>query len=188
MVCETAEEVQARLAFRAIWPQEIKEGEADGDYEDVAPGPSLLHRRMRAELNEVLESSFKRRLKRIEQKVAILCEGGRVTANQPSASFAPPSRVADRVRPSTSAEVQTEEEESVSTQKLSDAFKGAMRRAALATLKPSKVFGPTKRQVALPDPKEEKEDLPVSEAHACKATLESLGRSLSSRERQIGSL
>jgi len=187
-VCETAEELHARLVLRAMWPTEGKNGQAEAEDEGEAPGVSLLHRRLRAELNEVLEGSFKRRLARIEQKVAILCEGGQADS-KPAPVFAPPTRAAaGKPRPSVEAEVQTEEEEPVCTKQLAEAMKVALRRAATAAMTPSKVFGPTSRQVALPDPKEEKEDLPVAEELAIKSTLETLGRSLSSRAKQISSL
>eukprot|EP00411_Alexandrium_monilatum_P041188 CAMPEP_0175405628 /NCGR_PEP_ID=MMETSP0095-20121207/39149_1 /TAXON_ID=311494 /ORGANISM="Alexandrium monilatum, Strain CCMP3105" /LENGTH=369 /DNA_ID=CAMNT_0016704469 /DNA_START=47 /DNA_END=1157 /DNA_ORIENTATION=+ len=166
MVCETAEELHARLVLRAMWPTEGKNGQAEAEDEGEAPGVSLLHRRLRAELNEVLEGSFKRRLARIEQKVAILCEGGQADS-KPAPVFAPPTRAAaGKPRPSVEAEVQTEEEEPVCTKQLAEAQPPG--RAA--------------------DPKEEKEDLPVAEELAIKSTLETLGRSLSSRAKQISSL
>merc|ERR1719471_73308 len=60
--------------------------------------------------------------------------------------------------------------------------------ATAATIPPHKDFGPSELQVKLPDPKEEKEDGFVSETSAMKGTLESLRKSLASRDRQIHGL
>mmetsp|Transcript_13076 Transcript_13076/g.30662 ORF Transcript_13076/g.30662 Transcript_13076/m.30662 type:complete len:383 (+) Transcript_13076:82-1230(+) len=181
MVCESAEELHARLVLRAVWPpreeEEGVEAEQADEGEDAAPS---LYRRLREELDEVLQSSFKKRRARIDKKVAILCqnsENGSENGNLP----------APRARAEASTGVQTEEDP-INTEKLAQAVKTALKGAVAASQKPSKAFGPTDLQTSQPDPKDEKEDIPVSETHSMKGTLESLGKSLSSRERQINAL
>eukprot|EP00418_Pyrodinium_bahamense_P067320 CAMPEP_0179082098 /NCGR_PEP_ID=MMETSP0796-20121207/37002_1 /TAXON_ID=73915 /ORGANISM="Pyrodinium bahamense, Strain pbaha01" /LENGTH=394 /DNA_ID=CAMNT_0020779493 /DNA_START=51 /DNA_END=1235 /DNA_ORIENTATION=+ len=191
MVCETAEELQARLVLRAMLPAEDgveREAEEDGEAAPV----SVLQSRMRAELDEVLQYSFKRRLARIEKKVAIVCEGGQDgpwpgLTSEAGPPPAPLPGAAARAGPQVSQGVQTEEEPAF-TEPLTQAMKNALKMATVCATNPVKAFGPTSHQTTLPDPKEEKEDIPVSEVQAMRATLESLGRSLGSRERQISSL
>lgn len=168
MVCETADELQARLALRALWPRgDVGDQEGDG----AAGHASLWHKQMRAEVEDVLQQGLKRRLARIEKKVAILCQ----------ASVGSASSVCIGVQTDAAADA-------ICTKKVARAFERALQTADDAAKKPTKVFGPTGLQGTLRDPKEEKEDGFVCEVASMKCTLESLGRSLGSRERQIAAL
>lgn len=101
MSCTSAEELQARLAIRALWspakaackcpcgntflddsafcrkcgkPRPEAPSTPSGD--DSVPATSTLHRHLRAEIDEVLKSGLSRRLRRIENSVNTLIESG----------------------------------------------------------------------------------------------------------------
>jgi len=182
MVCETAEELRARLALRAIW---APGGELATCAEEDVGHASALHAQLRAETEAILRCSLERRLKRVEKRVAVLCgEAEAENGGAPVRGDVPPPTAGPRA----SAATQTEEQPALVTEPLSAAMRRALQVAAAATRPPTKAFGASNFQSMLPDPKEEREDGFVSETFSMKGTIDSLGRSLGSRERQIESL
>jgi len=157
-----------------------------GDNDDNDNGPptghiSALQRQLRAEIEDVLQSSHDRRLKRIQRQVAVLRSDCGVNHASPAA----PSVAASRATSDPSVAVQTEDMEA--TQRLATALEQCLQSADAASRTPQKTYGPSGRQSKLLDP-EDKADALVSETKCMKVTLEQLDRSLNSRVRQIGAL
>lgn len=128
-------------------------------------GPSLLHRAMRAEMDDVLKDGLARRTERLKRKAALLAN----TDASPATSAPRPA-------------------EHLGTTPLVDAMVKALRAANAATRPTRKVFGPTDLQETLADPQEENYMDIVAEGETLDATLESLRRNIHSRYRQIAAL
>jgi len=181
MVCQTASEVQARLALRALWPPVSR---ATGGGDDIGPPKehmSTLQQQLRAEMEDVLRASLQRRLKRIEQKVRILCSDGGVNLTSATSSVAVSGAT---FGPSVS--VQTEDSEAA--QRLITVLERSLQSAEMASRTTQKTYGPSGKQSKLPDPVDEKRDDLVLEEKCMENSLTDLVRALNSRERQIGAL
>jgi len=185
MVCTSAEELQARLALRALWQP------APSD--DAAPTTSIFHRHMRAEFDEVLKAGLSRRISRLESKVNRLIDGGGNNSNgqgteSPKAATNGSSPLASASTSVTDEGVQTTVSgETVSSNKLADAFEKAYLHAVRSTWPIQKKWGPSRRQNNYTDPPEKEEKL-EKELTTIKSTMGALNQNLSSRERQIVSL
>jgi len=178
MVCQTANEVQARLALRALWPPPGKATDGDNGTDPPTGHVSKLQRQLRAEMEDVLQASLQRRLKRIEQKVNVLCSDGGVNMS----SSPTPSVAASGVPLGSSVAVQTEDPQAA--QRLVTVLERTLKPAEAK----QKAYGPSGRQSRLLDPSEEKVDGPVNENKCIKNSLDELDRNLNSRERQIEAL
>lgn len=129
MVCASAEELQARIALRALWEPCASER---GDNDD-RPWPSALHLSLRDEVDTVLRTGFSRRLERLHRRVSELVENNDlqtseerklgVASGSPEASVAPVPARTGRV------------------------------------YRPKVAFGPSKSQLSLVDPPEKKEEI-----------------------------
>jgi len=184
MVCQTASEVQARLALRALWPPPPVSGDT-GVGDDIGPPAghmSTLHRQLRAEMEDVLQASLKRRLKRIEQKVNVLCSDDGVNLTSSATS----SVVVSGATLGPSVAVQTEDSEAA--QRLITTLERSLQSAEKASRTPHKAYGPSGKQSKLHDPSDEKHDGLVAEIPCMQSTLSELDRALNSRERQIDAL
>jgi len=190
MECLSAEELQARLAIRALWRSDkdsADDGGADGGSArgkeqsglggDTEQGTSLLHRQLRAEVEGALKGSLQRRLERLERKIKLLCDDGGAAAStdggspQPSAG-APQSKV---------------DEAPESLRPLAKAIDAALTAASLCVKPPAKAFAPSRRQSHYADPPEKRDDI-VQESFTMKVTLSNLKKILSSRHRQTVAL
>jgi hypothetical protein len=133
-------------------------------------------------MEDVLQASLQRRLKRIEQKVNVLISDGGVNP----ISSATPSVVVSGATLGPSVAVQTEDSEAA--QRLFTTLERTLQSAEMASRPTKKAYGPSGKQSKLLDPQEEKADGLVSETTCMKNTLEQTDRALNSRERQIGAL
>lgn len=197
MVCASAEELQARLAIRALWSP-CREPAAGGpNNDDVAPPAMTFHRHRRAEVDEVLKAGLSRRLERLERQVNCILESGAKHAGQengaheaitngasPTESATNGSAIADM----SETEAQTDSTgEVVPINKVPLAFEKAFKHAITCTWPQQKKFQPSRRQKNYPDPPEKDEDI-KKEAFVLRSTSQSLNQNLGSRERQIKSL
>mmetsp|Transcript_10802 Transcript_10802/g.24695 ORF Transcript_10802/g.24695 Transcript_10802/m.24695 type:complete len:451 (+) Transcript_10802:97-1449(+) len=180
-------EVQARLLMSAlVFP--THEGNASDDF-DEAPEPSPFQSSIRDEVLAVLTSSLSRRQKSMEKKVQGV-SAARLRANGSSPGTAL-SAIAKTSRDSTaeelSREVQTDGPSLESSMRLSDAVASAVTHARRVSQKPVISFGPSKAQQKSTEPPEKRETM-VKECETLRDTLSTLGRSVSSRIKQIASL
>eukprot|EP00425_Heterocapsa_triquetra_P020169 CAMPEP_0195151786 /NCGR_PEP_ID=MMETSP0448-20130528/181194_1 /TAXON_ID=66468 /ORGANISM="Heterocapsa triquestra, Strain CCMP 448" /LENGTH=467 /DNA_ID=CAMNT_0040190505 /DNA_START=24 /DNA_END=1425 /DNA_ORIENTATION=- len=136
MVCATAEELQARLAFRALWPSGA-EGDATAAGSDIEAGhASALYKSLRAEVDEALKETLARRLARLERRVELLCSDAGSNGAQGGSQAAP-------AVPTKKGKGKKGEKKS-----LSKALSKALQAAESATQKPEKTFAPSIHQVA----------------------------------------
>eukprot|EP00929_Paragymnodinium_shiwhaense_P114053 TRINITY_DN82373_c0_g1_i1.p1 TRINITY_DN82373_c0_g1~~TRINITY_DN82373_c0_g1_i1.p1 ORF type:complete len:612 (+),score=212.27 TRINITY_DN82373_c0_g1_i1:158-1993(+) len=224
MVCSTAEDLQARLALRALFApyceQDSSKGRAQANEdEDEAScfGPSAFHKRIAAEINEILEESSRRRLNGAEKKAAAgLTSAPSNGTSSPSAARAPPAAEAAPKRSvqTKDAEAQTLASSQVKTKKLDASIQKALTKAAESSriakpisfeFEPSKMWGrdrggllsaglPTElvlKQMMFSIPQEKafdpSEDV-IRESITLKQTLGSVMQSIGSREKQIAQL
>jgi hypothetical protein len=138
-------------------------------------GPSLFHRKLAAEVENVLTGSLQKRL-------------GRIQGSVNGSTHGRPQRISTAC---TAVEVQTVQCSMASTgsDSLREAMKKAYRRAAIASRpKPSKLdFGASKAQTKLPDPPEKKDDS-VREGVTLANTMKCVTSKISDRERQVANL
>jgi len=195
MVPTSAEELQARLALRALWSP-TQAGSCPEDttsVDDSAPSRSTFHRQMRAEVDEVLKASLSRRVGRLQKKVGRLIEAStngsvgqenispKSAANGSSPSGAPSVSVSEM-------EVQTNVTgQTVPPNLLAEKFEKAFTHAIRSTWAPTKKWGPSRRQNNYQDPPEKEEKL-EKEATTLRNTLSCLNQNIPNRERQIASL
>lgn len=182
MACETAEDLQARLALRALWQP--------APSEDEAPAASTFHRLLRSEFDEVLQSSLNRRLSRLQNKVDRLmqggCDDGKGQENvSPKAATNGSSPLASASASVSESSAQTNVTgETIPVNKLADAFEKAYLHACRSSWPVQKKYGPSRKQNNFQDPPEKEEKL-EKEVVTLRSTLQALNQNLSSRERQI---
>lgn len=205
--CASAEEVQARLALRALWgPAQASTNTQGGD--DSVPTTSTFHRHLRAEFDDVLKASLSRRHSRLERHVNRLIEGQgngnnnaqeqenieHKAATNGNGNLAPASTSVNdegvQTNSSGSQDYWLEERKWGDTrpdQKLADSFVKAYNRAVQSTWPLQKKWGPSRRQNNFEDPPYKEEKL-EKEVVTIRATLATLNQNVNSRERQLGSL
>mmetsp|Transcript_33326 Transcript_33326/g.61098 ORF Transcript_33326/g.61098 Transcript_33326/m.61098 type:complete len:388 (-) Transcript_33326:58-1221(-) len=179
----SAEAIQAQLMIRAMLLP-LREGSSQSVSEDTSeeiPGPSPFLRAVRDEIDAVLSESLNRRLKALEKKKPPVANGSRMLAKA-----AEPQGV-KVLRPTAVQEVQTEGLSLQTQLRLQDAVASAVTHASRVSLKPVKAFGPSKIQHKATEPPEKREAM-VKECETLRDTLSTLGRSVSSRIKQIESL
>jgi len=150
---------------------------ADG--EDGALGPSQLHRRLKAEFDDVLRSSMQNRLKHLREEVEALCNSLQVEAI--------PNGVEHHAAVAVAPAGDTEAIEGPDTKALCHGVARALRRAKRCVEAPIKSYGPSDKQINRADPPEKDEGL-VMEGTTLRSTLSSLDQSLASRSKQINHL
>jgi len=203
MTCASAEELQARLALRALWaPAQASNSKHNAD--DSPPTTSTFHRHMRAEFDEVLKAGLSRRLGRLERKVNRLIEGSSGNNGQENIS---PKAATNGSSPTAAASLSVTEEavqttssgsqdywqeerkfgDHVPVEKLADAFEKAYLHAIRSTWPVQKKWGPSRRQNNYEDPPYKEEKL-EKEMTTMRSTFSSLAQNLANRERQIISL
>lgn len=195
MVPTSAEELQARLALRAVWSttQAGSSPEDTTSVEDSFPARSSFHRQMRAEVDEVMKASLSRRVGRIQKKVGRLIETStngsigqenispKSAANGSSPSDAPSVSVSEM-------EVQTNVTgQTIPPNLLAEKFEKAFTHAIRSSWSPVKKWGPSRRQNNYQDPPEKEEKL-EKEAATIRSTLSCVNQNIPNRERQIASL
>jgi hypothetical protein len=177
MVCSDADELQARLALRALLAP-LQNGKSQDENGAFDLGPSDFHRRIAAEVEEIFTNSLKKRLASVEKKVKggqeVKLPGtvnGSSHPNGDSNSITPTQSAAIRKAPPstsscTSTEVQTNSSSLVSTESVDALMKKAYRKAAIcARPRSGKLdFGASKAQTKLPDPPNEKKEESVPES------------------------
>ncbi|CAJ1384418.1 unnamed protein product [Effrenium voratum] len=144
-------------------------GPVNGTSHEDGVGPSQIHRRLKAEFDDVLRTSMQNRLKNLREEVEALCNSLEAAPNgddEPS----PASSASRASAPDTKA--------------LCETVAKALRRAKRCSKKPITSYGPSDRQVGKAEPSEKDEAL-VMEGTTLRATLASLEQSLSSRTKQI---
>lgn len=209
MTCSSAEELQARLALRALW-SEAKASDSTSTNGDSHHDASTLHRRFRSDIDDVLKSGLSRRLHRIENTVNRFIEGGGggKNADQPKAvtngSTSPVAAVASASASGSVSEMSAQTNSSGSQDyyavnesdwgqeapaaKLAASLKKAYTVQCKATWpRNRKTYGPSRKQKDLEEPPVKEEKL-EKELVTIRSTLASLNQNLSSRERQISSL
>ena len=121
-------EIQARLAIRSVMA-----GPVNGTSHEDGVGPSQIHRRLKAEFDDVLRTSMQNRLKNLREEVEALCNSLEAAPNgddEPS----PASSASRASAPDTKA--------------LCETVAKALRRAKRCSKKPITSYGPSDRQVA----------------------------------------
>mmetsp|Transcript_96626 Transcript_96626/g.207324 ORF Transcript_96626/g.207324 Transcript_96626/m.207324 type:complete len:387 (-) Transcript_96626:97-1257(-) len=182
MGCASAEELQARLILRGLWPSApgpaTEAEDAANAGEALTNTASPLQQQLRAEVDGILSASLARRRKRLEAKVELLAGGS--GASGACSGVNSVSLVSLGVQTMGTAEA-------ASTELLTQAFVHALKGAAAAVKPPPQTFGPSKRQRRFEDPPEKPLE-PTPETPTLSATLESLDGACSSRVRQIAAL
>jgi len=146
--------------------------------EDRAMGPSQLHRRLKAEFDDVLRSSMQNRLKHLREEVEALCN----SLHQVEAiSNGVEHHGTDAAAPA------TEVAEGPDTKALCHGVARALRRAKRCVEAPFKSYGPSDKQINRAEPPEKDEGM-VMEGTTLRSTLSSLDQSLASRSKQINHL
>lgn len=186
MVCLSAEELQARLALRALWKP------AREELEDAAlPGTSsILYKTLRAEVDDVLRSSHKRRAQRLEHNVQRLQQSGSIGAAALQENGEPEVTTNGSSHdPMVDEAVQTNlSGETIPSSKLATSFEKAMTTQIKAQRPPNKRFGPTsKQQFVFTEPPLKPEKI-ERETTTLQMTLSAIEQNLGSRHRQINSL
>eukprot|EP00927_Polykrikos_kofoidii_P053646 TRINITY_DN48236_c0_g1_i1.p1 TRINITY_DN48236_c0_g1~~TRINITY_DN48236_c0_g1_i1.p1 ORF type:complete len:436 (+),score=97.15 TRINITY_DN48236_c0_g1_i1:175-1308(+) len=160
----------------------------NGEHGAYEEGPSLFHRRMMAEVDDVLKGGLRKRLERVEKRVNKL-----VDSNSGSIASASSKCVDEGV--------QTIASSSVDTTGFAKAMSVAHRNAARCTSRTKRpAFGPSKTHLShlrsknkgnsdtpAPEPSDKTEDV-VRESVTLRQSRTSLKQSLTSREKQIASL
>lgn len=143
-------------------------------------GPSQLHRRLKAEFDDVLRSSMQNRLKHLRDEVEALCN----SLHQVEAIS---NGVEHHGTNAAAAAPATEEAEGPDTKALCHGVARALRRAKRCVEAPFKSYGPSDKQINRAEPPEKDEGM-VMEGTTLRSTLSSLDQSLASRSKQINHL
>jgi len=177
-----AEELQARVALRAVWSPAKQElagahttNGTNGASQDEAASSSLMHRRFRSEVEDTLRGGLLRRLARLERQVKVLCDSN-------GSRGVDDSQVVDEAVSTEPADADECDERA-----LCESVAKALRRANRCATEPAKNYGPTEAQVKQVAPPEKDEAL-EKESVTLMASLQSLEQSLASRSRQIKNL